>query len=191
MPGGIGRGGNRCRWCRAQSAGPRFISKRRLHRKCRRRWRGLSRGSIGLRRRGASRCRRSRGRGPRTSILFRSIRSKTGTGAVRGATDADPGGGHDSGAAAQDRASGFLIDKTRLLDQMRGQLNARQEKALLRMLREGPEGSAGAERGDLCDHYRGIARDGYARPGGYGGEGRAGAAGGTEVCAVLRVDSSL
>ena len=33
----------------------------------------------------------------------------------------------------------FLIDKTRLLDRLRGQLNGRQEKALLRMLREGPE----------------------------------------------------
>lgn len=33
----------------------------------------------------------------------------------------------------------FLIDKTRLLDRLRGQLNERQEKALLRMLRDGPE----------------------------------------------------
>jgi Fic family protein len=37
----------------------------------------------------------------------------------------------------------FLIDKTRLLDRLRGQLNDRQEKALLRMLREGPEGFTG------------------------------------------------
>jgi Fic family protein len=37
----------------------------------------------------------------------------------------------------------FLIDKARLLDRLRGQLNQRQEKALLRMLREGPEGFAG------------------------------------------------
>lgn len=37
----------------------------------------------------------------------------------------------------------FLIDKARLLERLRGQLNARQEKALLRMLREGPEGFAG------------------------------------------------
>ena len=37
----------------------------------------------------------------------------------------------------------FLIEKTRLLDRLRGQLNARQEKALLRMLREGPEGFQG------------------------------------------------
>ena len=37
----------------------------------------------------------------------------------------------------------FLIDKTRLLDRLRGQLNERQEKALLRMLREGPEGFKG------------------------------------------------
>jgi Fic family protein len=37
----------------------------------------------------------------------------------------------------------FLIDKTRLLDHLRGQLNERQEKALLRLLREGPEGFKG------------------------------------------------
>jgi Fic family protein len=37
----------------------------------------------------------------------------------------------------------FLIDKTRLLDRLRGELNERQEKALLRMLREGPEGFEG------------------------------------------------
>ena len=37
----------------------------------------------------------------------------------------------------------FLIEKTRLLDRLRGQLNPRQEKAVLRMLREGPEGFKG------------------------------------------------
>jgi Fic family protein len=37
----------------------------------------------------------------------------------------------------------FFIDKTRLLDRLRGHLNDRQEKALLRMLREGPEGFKG------------------------------------------------
>ncbi len=37
----------------------------------------------------------------------------------------------------------FLIDKTRLLDRLRGEINSRQEKALLRMLREGPEGFKG------------------------------------------------
>jgi len=37
----------------------------------------------------------------------------------------------------------FLIDKTRLLDSLRGQLNTRQDKALLRMLEEGPEGFTG------------------------------------------------
>jgi Fic family protein len=37
----------------------------------------------------------------------------------------------------------FLIEKTRLLDRLRELLNARQEKALLRMLREGPEGFKG------------------------------------------------
>ena len=37
----------------------------------------------------------------------------------------------------------FLLDKTRLLDRLRGELNERQEKALLRMLREGLEGFKG------------------------------------------------
>ena len=37
----------------------------------------------------------------------------------------------------------FLLDKTRLLDRLRGLLNERQEEALLRMLREGPEGFKG------------------------------------------------
>jgi Fic family protein len=37
----------------------------------------------------------------------------------------------------------FLLDKTRLLDRMKGQLNERQQKALVRVLREGPEGFKG------------------------------------------------
>lgn len=37
----------------------------------------------------------------------------------------------------------FLIDKTRLLDRLRNKLNERQETALLRILREGPEGFKG------------------------------------------------
>jgi Fic family protein len=37
----------------------------------------------------------------------------------------------------------FLIDKSKLLDRLKGLLNARQEKALLRMFREGPEGFRG------------------------------------------------
>lgn len=37
----------------------------------------------------------------------------------------------------------FLLDKTKLLDRLRGELNERQEKALLRVLREGPEGFTG------------------------------------------------
>ena len=47
---------------------------------------------------------------------------------------------------AQRRAAAhveFLLEKTRLLDRLRGQLNPRQEKALLRMLREGPDGFKG------------------------------------------------
>ncbi len=37
----------------------------------------------------------------------------------------------------------FLLDKARLLDRLRGQLNERQQKALLRVLREGPDGFKG------------------------------------------------
>lgn len=37
----------------------------------------------------------------------------------------------------------FLLDKTRLLDRLKGELNERQEKVLLRVLREGPEGFKG------------------------------------------------
>jgi Fic family protein len=38
----------------------------------------------------------------------------------------------------------FLIDKTKLLDRLKGELNERQTKALMRMFREGPEGFKGA-----------------------------------------------
>ena len=37
----------------------------------------------------------------------------------------------------------FLIDKTKLLDRLKGELNERQTKVLLRMFREGPEGFKG------------------------------------------------
>ncbi|MGC2659177.1 MAG: Fic family protein, partial [Bryobacteraceae bacterium] len=37
----------------------------------------------------------------------------------------------------------FLIDKSKLMERMRGKLNRRQEEALLRMLREGPDGFKG------------------------------------------------
>ncbi len=48
----------------------------------------------------------------------------------------------------------FLIDKTRLLDRLRGKLNARQEKVLLRMLQEDPGGFKG---GLSAANYSGIA----------------------------------
>jgi Fic family protein len=47
----------------------------------------------------------------------------------------------------------FLIDKTRLLNRLRGEINERQEKALLRMFREGPDGFAG---GLSAGNYRTI-----------------------------------
>jgi Fic family protein len=37
----------------------------------------------------------------------------------------------------------FLIEKTRLIDSLRGEINERQHKAIQRMLREGPEGFKG------------------------------------------------
>lgn len=37
----------------------------------------------------------------------------------------------------------FVIDKTRLLDRLQGQINERQKKVLLRMLQEGPDGFKG------------------------------------------------
>ncbi len=37
----------------------------------------------------------------------------------------------------------FLLDKTKMLDRLRGKINARQTKAILRMFQEGPKGFAG------------------------------------------------
>lgn len=45
--------------------------------------------------------------------------------------------------ASADALVRFLIEKTRFMDTLRDQLNERQEKALLRMLAEGPEGFTG------------------------------------------------
>jgi Fic family protein len=42
-----------------------------------------------------------------------------------------------------DRFVHFLVDKAALLTRLSGQINARQEKALLRLFREGPQGFAG------------------------------------------------
>lgn len=47
----------------------------------------------------------------------------------------------------------FLIDKTRLLDRLRGDLNDRQERALVRMFRDGPDGFEG---GLSAANYRTI-----------------------------------
>ena len=58
----------------------------------------------------------------------------------------------------------FLIDKTKLLDRLKGQLNRRQEKALLRMFREGPDGfKGGLSAGKYSTHHRSLCRD--HRPG--------------------------
>ena len=63
----------------------------------------------------------------------------------------------------------FLIDKTRLLDRLRGQLNARQEKALLRVLREGPRWiRRRPEHGKLRHDHQGFKRDRQKGSGGAG-----------------------
>ena len=53
----------------------------------------------------------------------------------------------------------FVIHKAKLLDHVRGRINARQEKVLLRMFREGPEGFAG---GMSAKKYSTIAETGPA-----------------------------
>jgi Fic family protein len=47
----------------------------------------------------------------------------------------------------------FLLAKTKLLDRLRGQLNERQQKALVRMMAEGPEGFRG---GMSAGNYRSL-----------------------------------
>lgn len=62
----------------------------------------------------------------------------------------------DIALAAQQRALErvhFLLAKTKLLDRLRGQINARQEKAVLRMFAEGPHGFRG---GLSAANYRTI-----------------------------------
>lgn len=49
----------------------------------------------------------------------------------------------------------FLIDKTRLFDQLEGKINSRQEKCLLRMFKEGIEGFKG---GLSADNYMKITK---------------------------------
>ena len=49
----------------------------------------------------------------------------------------------------------FLIDKAKMLDRLRGQLNERQQKALFRMLQEGPKGFEG---GMSAGKYASIAK---------------------------------
>ena len=49
----------------------------------------------------------------------------------------------------------FLIKKTRMYDRVRDQLNARQEKALTRIFREGPDGFKG---GLSADNYISITK---------------------------------
>ena len=60
----------------------------------------------------------------------------------------------------------FLIAKTRLLDSLRGEINERQLKALLRMLREGPDGfRGGLSASSYIIHHRSLAGHSDSRSG--------------------------
>ena len=63
----------------------------------------------------------------------------------------------DAQAHAQ-RLVDFVIAKTRFYDRLRGQLNARQEKALARMMREGPDGFEGGLSADKYIRLTGASR---------------------------------
>lgn len=52
----------------------------------------------------------------------------------------------------------FLIQKARLFDRLRGELNPRQEKALVRLCREGPEGFTGGLSADKYINITGAPR---------------------------------
>jgi hypothetical protein len=59
-----------------------------------------------------------------------------------------------------------LIDKTKLFDRLSGQLNERQQNALLRMFKEGPEGfKGGSVPASTARSNRSIAGNHNARPG--------------------------
>jgi Fic family protein len=49
----------------------------------------------------------------------------------------------------------LIIKKTKILDKLRGQCNLRQEKVILRLLREGPQGFKG---GLSADNYITISQ---------------------------------
>jgi Fic family protein len=51
----------------------------------------------------------------------------------------------------------FLIDKTKLLDRLKGQLNDRQQKALLRMFKEGPNGFKGGMSAGKYSSITGVS----------------------------------
>ena len=57
-----------------------------------------------------------------------------------------------------ERLVAFLIAKTKLFDRLRGTLNERQEKALLRMFREGPDGFTGGMSAEKYIRITGAAR---------------------------------
>jgi Fic family protein len=52
----------------------------------------------------------------------------------------------------------FLIAKTRFFDRLRGQLNERQEKVLLRIVREGPSGFQGGLSAEKYMRITGTSR---------------------------------
>lgn len=58
----------------------------------------------------------------------------------------------------------FLIAKTKMLDRLRGHINDRQEKALLRMFKEGPISSEGSSDGHLEGGFKGgLSASNYSK----------------------------
>ncbi|NQW11215.1 MAG: Fic family protein [Alphaproteobacteria bacterium] len=67
----------------------------------------------------------------------------------------------DTVLAAQERSQtliDFVIEKTKFLDRLRGRVNERQMKALLRMLREGPDGFIGGLSAENYIRITGTSR---------------------------------
>jgi len=69
----------------------------------------------------------------------------------------------------------FLMDKTKLLDRLKAQLNRRQEKALLRMFREGRRFQRRTFSGQVQHDHRSLTRNDHPRSRGPGCQARIGA----------------
>src|SRR5580698_2163232 len=75
----------------------------------------------------------------------------------------------------------FILTKVKLLDRLRGQINERQQKGLMRLFREGPEGFTGGLSAGNYSTFTGYDDSRPVRP---GGEERAGARRRTQTCSL-------